>query len=130
MKNNRRDLNPRRQVSERRLTERRLEPREPFEAGIRFLRAGSSVDEILSGELVDVSASGIRVLLNEPLEQRQKILVEVRGESEDCFNLLAEAIWIEHLPSCECLIGCELCVELSRRQFARLQELATGCYVS
>ena len=121
----RRNQKPRRQNGERRTADRRTEPRESLETAIRFLRAGLSIDEVLTGDLVDVSPSGIRILLDTPLEQGDKFLVEVRGTEDSCFNLSAEAIWIEHLPNRKCLIGCNLYVSLTNRQYARLQELAT-----
>ena len=74
---------------------------------------------------MDVSLSGIRVLLETPLEQGDRILAEVRGENGDCFNLAAEAVWIEYQPDRKCLVGCMLSVELTDKQFGRMQRLAT-----
>jgi len=115
---------PRRRCPDRRKADRRQDPREPFEAPIRFLRANEGAVEVLSGELMDVSASGIRILLDSALEQGARLLVEVRPTKGECFNLSAQVVWVEHQPDRRCLIGCELQVELTKRQFARLRALA------
>ncbi|NOX54621.1 MAG: PilZ domain-containing protein [Planctomycetes bacterium] len=121
---------PRRQCPDRRKADRRQDPREPFEAPIRFLRSVNGGMEVLSGELMDVSASGIRILLDKALEQGERILVEVRLSSGECFNLSAQVVWVEHQPDRRCLVGCELQVDLTKRQFARLRALAAETSVA
>ena len=116
----------RREIPDRRIADRRDEPRDKFETEIRFLRAESSADEILHGELLDVSATGIRVLLDDPLELSDRILVEVRGPGNRCFNLTAQVIWLERHGDHRQLVGCELCVELTAKQRALLQKLSAS----
>lgn len=109
-------------ADDRRDADRRFDGRDDSKAGVRFLRAGSSLNEVLHGQLLDASATGIRVLLEEPLEESEKLLVEVRTAQDHCFNLMVEVIWAE-VTEDRFHVGCELCVELSSRQHALLKQL-------
>ena len=122
---NRRDPDPRRCLPDRRTADRRDSIREPSEARIRFLRAGTSTDEILAGELLDASVTGVRLLLEEQLLPTEKLLIEVRDGGNRCFNLTAEVVWSEPAGDHHYRVGCELCVELSAKQHALLNRLAT-----
>lgn len=99
--------------------------REPSEARIRFLRAGTSTDEILGGELIDASITGVRLLLQDQLLPTEKLLIEVHDDQNRCFNLTAEVVWSETADEHYYRVGCELCVELSAKQHAMLNRLAT-----
>jgi len=122
----RRDPDILRRARDRRTSDRRSADRHTLGAGIRFLRAGSSTEQILSGELLDVSASGIRIALDEPLAAGEKVLVEVRDHEERCFNMTAEAVWVELLEDGRHQVGCELCVDLSDRQLRTLKRFAAA----
>lgn len=119
----RRSPEPRR-GTDRRTEDRRDEKRFVSEAQIRFLRAGPSADEVLHGELFDVSASGIRILLPQPLDESEKLLVEVRDAENQCFNLTAKVVWDRPDAHGKHQIGCELLVDLSERQLDLLKQLA------
>ena len=123
---NRRHLSRRNPIPPRRGIDRREEPRGTCETGIRFLRDGSSPNDVLTGELLDASLNGVQLLLNQQLESGDRILVEVRTENGACFNLTAQAVWADPVEDDQFRVGCELNVELSRRQFAALQEFATA----
>ncbi len=121
----RRNSVPRRQCPDRRKGDRRQTRRESVPAPIRFLREQDGKTHVLSGQLVDASPTGVRILLDSALEQEERILIEVRGGQGECFNLAADVVWVEHQPDRRCLVGCELRVDLTKRQFARLKSLAT-----
>ena len=114
----------RRQPMERRTrAERRESPRVATTANIRFLRAGSTADEVLPAELLDVSHTGVSISLDRPLIRGECILVEVRDGEKNCFNLSAQVVWVESNPDDQHHVGCELRVELTRKQFVLLREL-------
>jgi hypothetical protein len=115
----RRDFDDRRQRTDRRRTQRHL-----LDAEIRFLRSGGVPNAILGGELLDVSATGLRLAIDEPLSDGEKLLIEVRDHDQVCFNLTAAVVWTETNDAGEQTVGCELCVDLSPRQYARLRQLA------
>ena len=69
--------------------ERRESPRLNLASSVRFLRAGSEVDDVLPAQLVDVSNTGVRIDLDTPLFQGECILIEVRDANQHCFNLSA-----------------------------------------
>lgn len=119
----RRHPEPRRTCPDRRRGDRREDERLASEAPIRFLLAGASTDEVLAGELGDVSMSGIQILLDRPLEIGDKLLVEVQSPGEQCFNVNAQVIWCRRNAGERYSVGCELRVELSARQFALLRRL-------
>jgi len=112
-------------VTNRRDADRRFEERNESKTGVRFLRASDAANEVLHGELLDASATGIRVLLDKPLDESEKLLVEVRDTEDHCFNLMVEVIWTE-VAEGRFHIGCELCVELSARQHALLKQLVAN----
>lgn len=118
-------MNSRRHSFDRRSRqERRESPRVPLSSSVRFLRAGTDVDDVLPAELVDVSHTGLRIDLDTPLFQGECILIEVRDSNQHCFNLSAQVVWVEHSPtSAPHRVGCELRVELSRRQLMLMREL-------
>ena len=123
---NRRQLSRRTPKEPRRGLDRREEPQGACETGIRFLRDGSSPIDVLTGELLDASLTGARLLLNQELGSGDRILVEVRTENGACFNLTAQIVWTEPVENDRFRVGCELCVELSRKQLTALQEFATS----
>lgn len=107
----------------RRTTERREYARLQTTTSVRFLRSGAVADEVLAGELTDVSHSGVNILLDRPLILGECIAIEVRDTDRHCFNLAARAVWVETDREGQHRAGCELCVELTRKQFLLLQEL-------
>ena len=90
---------------------------------VRFLRSGATPEDVLSAELIDVSHCGIRILLDRPLIKGECILIEVRDADGRCCNLSAQAVWIESEFDQQHRVGCELRVELTRKQFTLLREL-------
>lgn len=122
---NRREPSSRRESRERRTSERRVRPRGEFVAGVRFLKAGSTAEHVLNGRLLDASSSGIRVLLNDKLQESDRILVEVKYAEDGCFNVLAEVIWVEAEENSMFQTGCELTADLTKKQHQMLQEFAS-----
>ena len=126
----RRDSGARRYSADRRSTDRRSADRVAVEAGIRFLRAEHSAGQVLKGELSDVSATGVRILLEALLAVGEKVLIEVREDDERCFNMTAETVWVETLSDGRHQVGCELRVDLNARQLRTLKKLAAVHAVS
>ena len=120
----RRNPVPRRSVSNRRAEDRRFDERICSGVRVRFLRAGTSAGEVLHGELFDVSASGIRILFEESLRVSEKLLVEIRDEKYCCLSLTAQVVWVESTEDGRHRVGCELCVELSSKQYSLLKQLS------
>lgn len=117
-------MSERRQPPDRRAqSDRRDYLRVQTSGQVRFLRAGENADEVLAAELVDVSHTGVRIQSDDPLIPGERIVVEVRDEEKHCFNLSAQVVWVESEPFDKHCVGCELRVELSRRQFSLLQQL-------
>ena len=112
-------LNP-----ERRETERRDSPRFPVTAGVRFLRAADDGPDVIDGDVMEASLTGMRVVLDQPVRKNEQLLVEVTSEFHGGFNVTAQIMWVESTPE-ECYIaGCEFCSILSLKQRAQLQRLA------
>jgi len=119
-------MNERRQPPDRRAqSDRRDYLRVQTSGRVRFLRAGVNADEVLAAELVDVSHTGVRIESDEPLVPGERIVVEIRDDEKHCFNLSAQVVWVDSEPLDRHCVGCELRVELSRRQFSLLQQLLT-----
>lgn len=119
----RRHVEPRRQLLDRRSDERRLDDRMLSEASVRFMRAATP-QTVLHGELLDVSAAGVRILLELPLAPPEALLVEARDGEGRCCNMTARVVWTEALEAGGWLAGCEFPVELTPRQYATLRSLA------
>ena len=104
--------------------ERREAARLPTAAtSIRFLRAGALADEVLPAELIDVSPGGVSIQLDRPLIRGECIAIEIRDADKHCFNLSAQAMWVETDCDNQHRAGCELRVELTRKQYLLLREL-------
>jgi hypothetical protein len=97
---------------DRRAADRRRSCRHRAEAAIRFLRAGGEIPEVLPGELLDVSATGVRLLLDGPLAEGDRLMIEIRDEDRRCVNLAADVVWVESTGGCF-RIGCQLPVSLT-----------------
>jgi hypothetical protein len=78
---------------------------------------------VLPAELVDVSHSGVSIEIDRPLICGECIAIEVRSADKYCFNLSAQAVWVESDDDRLHRVGCELRVELTRKQFLLLQQL-------
>lgn len=117
----RRQPHPRRTCPDRRRGDRRQDQRLVSEAPLRFLLAGQSANEVLNGELCDVSPSGLQIHLDRSLAVGSTLLVEVQSPVEECFNLTGQVVWCRPAGDEGFQVGCELCVELSARQFALLR---------
>jgi len=119
-------MSERRQPPDRRAqSDRRDYLRVQTSGQVRFLRAGNNADEVLAAELVDVSHTCVRIQSDEPLVPGERIVVEIRDEETHCFNLSAQVMWVDSEPLDRHCVGCELRVELSRKQFSLLQRLLT-----
>ena len=117
-------MSERRHPSERRLQlDRREASRINACTGIRFLRAGSVADNAVQAELLDVSHSGVRIALQQPLIRGENLLIEIRDTDGKCFNLSAQVVWVDNLLDTEHRVGCELRVALTRKQFCMLRNM-------
>lgn len=109
---------------ERRDTERRDSPRFPVTASVRFLRAAPDGPDVIDGDVMEASLTGMRVVLEQPVIKNEQLLVEVNSDFHGGFNVTAQIMWVEHTPEGCCIAGCEFCSILSLKQRAQLQRLA------
>lgn len=109
---------------ERREIERRDSPRFPVSACVRFLRANSDGPEVIDGEVIEASLTGMRVVLDQPVRKNEQLLVEVTSEFHGGFNVTAQIMWVEDTPEGCYIVGCEFCTILSLKQRAQLQRLS------
>lgn len=109
---------------ERRENERRESPRFPVSASVRFLRATADGPEVIDGEVIEASLTGMRVILDQPVRKGEQLLVEVSSEFHGSFNVTAQIMWTEHTPEDCYIAGCEFCTILSLKQRAQLQRLS------
>ena len=109
---------------ERREIERRDASRFPVSASVRFLRATADGPEVIDGDVLDASLTGMRVVLERTVRKNEQLLVEVSSDFHGGFNVTAQIMWVEETPE-ECFIaGCEFCTILSLKQRAQLQRLS------
>lgn len=109
---------------ERREADRRESPRFPVSAAVRFLRANAEGPEVIEGEVIEASLTGMRVILDKPVRKGEQLLVEVTTEFNGSFSITAQIMWTERTPEDCCIAGCEFCTILSLKQRAQLQRLA------
>jgi hypothetical protein len=109
---------------ERREIERRESPRFPVSASVRFLRTTGDGPEVIDGDVIEASLTGMRVVLDKPVRKNEQLLVEVQSELHGGFNVTAQIMWVEHTPEDCYIAGCEFCTILSLKQRAQLQRLA------
>ncbi len=96
---------------------------------VRFLRAAALPDEVLDAKLVDVSMGGIQLQLDAPLVMGEPIVVEITEPSRHICSLPATVVRIAEFPADQHRVGCELKVELTRRQFETLRSLVPTAQV-
>lgn len=126
MPDRRRSPPDRRRPVDRREQDRRNQSRQPTNSQLRLLRSGLNDHEVLAGELRDVSATGVRLETDRPLRLGERVLVEIREPGQRCFNLPAEVVWVERGAKRNHAVGCELRVDMTRKQFARLREMVSS----
>ena len=109
--------------------ERRGSPRFPVTASVRFLRATDTDPELIEGDMVEASLTGMRVVLDKPVRKGEQLLVEVSTEKHGNFSITAQIMWVERDPEDWYIAGCEFCTILSLKQRAQLQRLAEEALV-
>ena len=114
---------------ERREIERRDSPRFPVSAGVRFLRTAADFPEVIDGDVIEASLTGMRVVLERPVRKNEQLLVEVTSDFHGGFNITAQIMWVEETPEDYYIAGCEFCSILSLKQRAQLQRLAESAAV-
>jgi PilZ domain-containing protein len=114
---------------ERREGERRESPRFPVTASVRFLRATDNGPELIEGDMLEASLTGMRVSLGRPVRKGEQLLVEVCTEWHGNFSITAQIMWVERDAEDWHIAGCEFCSILSLKQRAQLQRLAEEAMV-
>jgi hypothetical protein len=113
----------RRRPKDRREEDRRNAPRQVSSSRLRLLRSGLNDHEVLAGELQDVSPTGVRLETDRALNLGERVLVEIRETGKRCFNLPAEVVWVDSKAGRRPAIGCELRLDMTRKQFALLRDM-------
>ncbi len=109
---------------EHREEERRDSPRFPVTASVRFLRTTAEPPEVIDGDVIEASLTGMRVELDQPVRKGEQLLVEVSSQLHGSFNVTAQIMWVELGLGDRHIAGCEFCTILSLKQRAQLQRLA------
>ncbi len=116
-------MSERRNVGDRRVSDRRQSTRLPMSREVRFLSAASPTD-VLQGHLQDVSSTGVRLVLEKPVSTGEKLLIEVREADRTLCNVTVQVVWIESSDTDHHRIGCESLAELTPRQMSQLKSTA------
>ena len=119
-----RRFTPSRFTPEHREVERRDSPRFPVTASVRFLRTTAEPPEVIDGDVIEASLTGMRVELDQPVRKGEQLLVEVSSQLHGGFNVTAQIMWVELGLGDRHIAGCEFCTILSLKQRAQLQRLA------
>jgi len=112
-------------IDRRKRSERREYHRLSLNTTVRFLRSGAAPHEVLTARVLDVSPTGVRIELDEPLILGECVLIEIRESDRHSVNLSAQVVWVASAEDNQHSVGCELRVELARKQFLMLQELVS-----
>lgn len=116
-------MGDRRILGDRRVADRRQSLRSTVDCQIRLLSA-KAPSQIVQGSLFDVSASGMRLVLSQPVLVGEKLLIEARRASRVVCNVIVRVIWVEAGTAHQCNVGCESVAELSLRQLNQLKSAA------
>jgi hypothetical protein len=105
------------------MADRRRSQRSPIDCQIRLLSANAP-SQIVQGNLLDASASGLRLMLSNPTKTGEKLLVEARRGSRVVCNVTVQVIWTEPESTGGYCAGCESLTDLSPRQLSQLKSVA------
>ena len=90
---------------------------------VRLLCDSGGSQKVVTGRLLDISATGVRLLVNGEVAIDELLLIETRLTETDCLNLSARVAWIK--PHAEGVaIGCRLSVSPAGEKLAELRRLA------
>lgn len=117
-------MGDRRTSGDRRVADRRQSQRSTVDCQIRLLSA-MAPSQVVQGSLFDVSASGMRLVLSQPVSVGEKLLIEARRASRVVCNVIVRVIWVEAGTAHQSNVGCESVAELSLRQLNQLKTVAT-----
>lgn len=116
-------MSDRRARGERRnIIERRHDVRAIISKTLRILRSATPTTEVVEGEVANISAGGVGLLIKTPLEKQETILIEIREPGKICMNLAADVIWQESRENGWNMVGCELRTRLSLSQLANVRQ--------
>lgn len=90
---------------------------------VRLLRSG--VGGVVTGRLLDISPTGVRLLVAEPLPLGEPLLIEARLPDGSCLNLSARVVRMRSEPEGHA-VGCRLNVPPPGGRLAELRRLAAG----
>lgn len=116
-------MSDRRSRADRRgAVERRLDVRATLSKSLRILRSATPTTEVVEGEVANISAGGVGLLIKTPLEPKETILIEIREPGKICMNLAADVVWQESRENGWSMVGCELRTRLSLSQLASVRQ--------
>lgn len=113
-------MGDRRTLGDRRVADRRQSQRSTVDCQIRLLSATAPA-QVVQGRLFDVSASGMRLILSQPVSVGEKLLIEARRASRVVCNVIVRVIWVEGGVDRHCNVGCESVADLTPRQLTQLK---------
>lgn len=109
--------------TDRRTGDRRRTQRSPIDCQIRLLSAASP-SQIFQASLLDVSASGLRLVASHAITVGEKLLIEARRQTRVVCNVTVQVIWSETRPDGQFIIGCESIADFTPRQMSQLKSVA------
>ena len=80
---------------------------------------------MVTGRLLDISPSGVRLTVTEPLTLDEALLIEVRLPDGSCLNLSARVVRVRAEADGQA-VGCRLNVPPPGGRLAELRRLAVG----
>jgi PilZ domain-containing protein len=115
-------------TNDRRTNDRRRTQRSPIDCQIRMLSTAAP-SEVLQASLLDVSASGLRLIGSHAITVGEKLLIEARRAARVVCNVTVQVIWSEADPAGHFIIGCESIADFSPRQLSQLKTAAADAAV-
>lgn len=113
-------MNDRRQPQDRRVADRRSTHRVALERNVRILSA-TSPSTIYQGWLLDVSEAGISVILEQPIQEGERLLIEVCEAERILCSVIVQCVWTDSFSAKKVRAGCESLARISSRQMTQLK---------
>lgn len=104
------------------MDDRRKDVRTTISKSLRILRSATPTTEVVDGEVANISAGGVGLLLRAPLEDKETILIEIREPGKICMNLAADVVRQETHDNGWSMVGCELRTRLTLSQLANVRQ--------
>lgn len=116
-------MSERRTSADRRMRDRRRYERSAVNCQIRLL-SDATPSNIVQGSVLDVSETGLRLTLTQPIAVGEKLLIEARRGTRVVCNVTAHVVRSVIAENGQCIVGCESILPLSDRQLSQLKAVS------